>query len=398
MARKPPLVTSQEALANLFAHSRYLPLLGSAQAIPLQGTKAEIRAHVRQVCPQLPGVYGMLNSSHQLLYVGMSRRLDRRLLTYFSSRVSLRKEGRIGRKARQLVWQPAGHPLIAWLRERELIQSFRPEMNVQGHPTGMQLGYLVQVDAPAPYFVLQDKLPRNHAGVWGPIPITRHSRGAVEQLNHHFQLRDCPRQTRMRFVDNLELSPADDPTPCLRADLQNCMAPCIGGCRAGQYQRAVRAARAFLDGRSQACLEEVQAAMQQAAQSHRFEQAARNRNRLFALQRLDLHLRRFHEWASHANFVYQGASQLDGQTWWMVVLRGQIVQIVPVPACETSRQAASEILQSALKSLAGRGQRSTVTGAHEFDAARTLLRWFRRHPDEQTCRCSLKAARRKCRR
>src|SRR5690606_4455504 len=123
----------------------------------------------------------------------------KRLAKYFSRNSRKGKETRLGRLAAAILWQPAEHELIARLRERELIGRYRPRCNVQGHPTRMKLGFVILHDQQAPSFSLQAKIPARTSGLWGPVPLTRFMRRAVEELNHHFLLRDCPRETPMLF-------------------------------------------------------------------------------------------------------------------------------------------------------------------------------------------------------
>ncbi|SFI75959.1 UvrB/UvrC motif-containing protein [Planctomicrobium piriforme] len=392
MARKRRLLAPLENPTDLFAPGHYASVLAPVRSIPLLGTKQELRRRVRCECFDGPGVYGMLDADQQLIYVGMSRLLKRRLLSYFASRSGGKKEFRIGRRAKSLLWQPAAHELIAWLRERELIRTFRPAYNVQGHPTRMQLGYIVQFDDPAPAFSLERQIPRSHIGVWGPVPLTQYVKQAVEKLNHHFQLRDCARSTPMRFRGDPALFEGVEATPCLRADLGSCLAPCIAACTRRGYSSSVRAAKQFLDGSPDECFLKLKTEMRTAAQTQRYERAAKARDTLQALQRLDHHLRRFHDWSSQANFVYPIESRLDNQTWWLLCLRGNVIAAVPAPTDRESRRAVNLQLSAALRTLAGSSPQRSVTSAHEFDSARTLYRWFHRNPEERPRRLTLREA------
>lgn len=338
----------------------------------------------------------MIDAAGQLVYVGMSRRLRRRLGCYFSSRGRRKKEHRIGRGSRTLIWQPVAHELIARLRERELIRYFRPEWNVQGHPTQRTWGYITLVSQEAGSFSVSLQVPRKHDGLWGPLAVTRHLRSAVAELNYHFRLRDCPRETPMHFQHDRHSAGGAVAPACLRADLGTCLSPCISGCTRRTYAQALAAAKTFLDGRSRRTLVEVETAMHQAAAARQFEKAAALRDRLDAFQRLDRSLRWHHDWSSQANFVYPFRSEADGQEWWLMVIRGVAVQVVPRP---TSHAARAEILP--FLGECGRDSQtvpglSAVTGPDEFESARILRRWFRLLPAEKDRCWSLAKARRLC--
>ena len=53
--------------------------------------RLEGRKMLRELCPLTPGVYGWLNADKQLLYVGKSKSLRTRLLTYFAKNPTERK-------------------------------------------------------------------------------------------------------------------------------------------------------------------------------------------------------------------------------------------------------------------------------------------------------------------
>ncbi|WP_437191931.1 GIY-YIG nuclease family protein [Planctomicrobium sp. SH527] len=401
MAKRRGRIANTEQLPRLFPVSRYASLLSETHVVPLTGNRREIRQLLRDRCPDQPGVYGLVDSSNQLVYVGMSRSLRRRVQFYFGNSTRRRKESRLGRRAQSLIWQPAAHTLVAALRERELIQSVRPIYNLQGRPSRILWGYVVQTGDPAPTFSLQREIPKSHDGVWGPVPLTSFQRSTVEQLNFQFQLRDCPSTTpfpfsRTKSTASSEVSPAF--SPCLRADLKTCLAPCIGSCSKRAYDSAVKTARQFLDGNSEPCFDSLTGAMKTAAAAHQFERAAMLRDRLQAFRNIDQVLKRFHSWSSRANFVYPIESQLDGKTWWMVFSRGVFVEAVPVPRDAAGKKQMLQLLDRLIDSSNGKSAPRTLTTAHEFSASRLLHRWFRLHSDQQRLLISLTRARARCRR
>ncbi len=69
----------------------------------------QLRQRVVQSCPRLPGVYGMLDRNGQLIYVGKSKSLRSRLLSYFAASNSEEKGGRIIENARAIQWETQPH-------------------------------------------------------------------------------------------------------------------------------------------------------------------------------------------------------------------------------------------------------------------------------------------------
>jgi excinuclease ABC subunit C len=394
VARKRQTGAEQADLTGWLAGSRYAGALLPAGQLQLDGLRAQRREALRKACPQLPGAYVLVDGDRQAFYVGMSRCLRRRLLAYVSSSRRRGKETRLGRRARQMLWQPAVHEFVAQLRERELIRQFRPEQNVEGQPIQIALGYLTLQGHPAGSFALQPHIPRSHRGIWGPIPATEFWRRAAAELNVQFQLRDCPAQTPMHFRDD---APASDLAPgCLRGELRTCLTPCAGGCTHREYDAAVASAVRFLNGRSPDLLQTLEREMAAAAQRRQFERAARLRDRLDLLARVDGRLRRVHDWNSQAQFVYRLHSAVDGKEWWMLVVRGTIIEMLPRPRTPDEKGTFAKLLQQAQQPLQGEGTQAQLTGPDEYESGRLLRRWFRRHPEEKQSRLTLAKAARLC--
>ena len=206
------------------------------------------RRSIRNQCPEEPGIYGMIGRDEQLIYVGMSRNLRRRLLTYFYNRSSTNSQQNIVRTAVRVVWETHTHELVAMVRERELIRRYRPYFNEAGQPSRTRSGHLFLSRGQAPSLMIE-ALPRADCNdSWGPIPLNRLTRTAVEVLNHLFRLRDCPQSVAMRFTNQRDLFPQTYSLGCERGELGSCLAPCAGCCSRRQYMRQVATARAVLNG------------------------------------------------------------------------------------------------------------------------------------------------------
>src|ERR1700731_1903084 len=103
---------------------------------------SRLREKVRKRCPRKPGVYGMVDATGELIYVGKAKCLRSRLLSYFRPNSRDPKAGRILGQTRTLVWEPAPNEFAALLRELELIRRWRPRCNVQGQPTRYRRTYV----------------------------------------------------------------------------------------------------------------------------------------------------------------------------------------------------------------------------------------------------------------
>jgi excinuclease ABC subunit C len=203
----------------------------------------KLRVKVREECPRLPGVYGMVNVVGELIYVGKAKNLRARLLSYFRPRSRDPKAARIIHQAKALVWETASSEFAALLRELELIRRWQPGFNVQGQPTRRRRCYVCIGRRPAPYVHLSVKARPGAVACYGPIPASRQAREAVRHLNDLFRLRDCSQAQEMVFADQQELFPIARAAGCLRYEIGTCLGPCAAACSQKEYADQVRVAR-----------------------------------------------------------------------------------------------------------------------------------------------------------
>ena len=341
---------------------------GAEHCIEIPRDRMQARKLLRETCPRSPGVYGWLDPHRQLHYVGKSKSLRHRLLSYFAKIPSDPKMARIRRQSGQIVWQPVSHELLALLREQELINRFRPGFNSQGQPTRRRPAYVCLTDSTAPTTVVRRQLANNENQYrFGPILGTSQLRAAIDVLNNCFGLRDCPDQTKMEFSDQLQLFQHERPAKCMRLELATCPGPCAGACSKADYQQGVSRALAFLQGFDTSVLDDLQARMQRTALHRQFEAAAVWRDRWESLAWLHRRLESLRRARMELNCVYE-IPGLQGKIW--LILDGGL----PI-ACvgeTTNRKVRENFLPPAKtdrrpqRALAGRAAGNQLAYDHGF--------------------------------
>jgi excinuclease ABC subunit C len=361
-----------------FGPSQFLPPGDPGRTVRIEGNKpAELRAQVRLLAPQQPGVYGMLDAEDHLLYVGKAKNLRTRLQSYFRHKSRPARAGRIIAQARRIVWEITPSEFASLLRELELIRRWRPRWNVQGQPLRRQLTFLCLGRPPAPFLFLSRKITARVQAAFGPLPASRQTRDATRRLNDWFRLRDCPEPQEMIFPEQGELFPQLRAPGCLRLEIGTCLGPCTGGCARTDYQEQVRRARAFLAGKDLAPLEAMRREMQAAADAQQFERAASLRDRWTALTWLADRLRRVRQAQEEMSFIYPVPGP-DGAACWYFIHGARTVDMIPAPHDEATRQAAREKIQAIYR------HRSGLLDCYEHADSRMLvMMWFRRHPRER---------------
>ena len=336
-----------------------------------------LRSQVRLLCARNPGVYGMVDPTGELIYVGKAKSLRARLLSYFRPRSRGKKAGRIMGQTATLVWEPCPSEFAALLRELELIRRWRPRWNVQGQPLRLRKAFVCVGREPAPYVFLTRRPPLTALATFGPIPAGHRAMAAVCRMNDLFQLRDCPQIQEMIFPDQGGLFSLERPPGCLRFEIGTCLGPCTGTCGRQAYGARVRAAKGFLAGTDLGPLQDLAKTMAAAAQAQQFERAAVLRDKLEVLTWLTARLERLRDARARMSFIYP-VSDKAGQTLWYLVHAGRIVKFVEEPRDPAGARVAREAIQALLGT-----QSAGLLESHEHaDGMMLVMAWFRKYPKE----------------
>jgi excinuclease ABC subunit C len=333
---------------------------------------------MRQDCPRLPGVYGMIDPTGELIYVGKAKDLRARLLSYFRPRSRDAKAGRILKRTRSLVWEIAPSEFAALLRELELIQRWQPRFNVQGQPSQRRRVYVCVGRRPAAMVFLAKQPPRTALASFGPVPAGFKAREAVRRLNDWFRLRDCPEAQEMTFSDQRELFDLPLTPGCIRHEIGNCLAPCAAACSRLDYAASVGSALAFLRGDDASSLRMLEGEMTAAAANLHFERAAALRDKLDTLTWLSDHLQRVRD-ASRHSFIYALRGHDEAELWYLIN-GGRVRAIVAAPIDERSRHEAVKRIQEVYSI---RAVASGTPYVGEMDGVLLVAAWFRQRTEER---------------
>jgi excinuclease ABC subunit C len=340
------------------------------------GQGATLRGRIRRLCPQRPGVYGMIASSGELLYIGKAKRLRTRLLSYFRVKSRDTKARKLIARTQSIVWEFAASEFAALLRELELIGRWQPNFNVQGRPRGRR-AYVCIGRAPAPYVYLSAQPGVKTLACFGPVPSGRQAREAVRRLNDWFQLRDCPQHQVMYFADQTELFQTPRTAGCLRHELGTCLGPCAAACTRPAYAQHVRAARAFLTGADTSALEVLHQQMKAAAAALAFERAGAIREQLEVLQWLRDQLDRVRQAQERYSCVYAVRGH-GGAVLWYLLHHGLVQAVTPAPADAATAQAT----WARMEAVYTNGGRHDPVAADALGQLFLVASWFGRYPEE----------------
>lgn len=222
----------------------------------------------------LPGVYRMLDTEGQVLYVGKAKRLKRRVLSYTREQDSRRIALMVSKTASMmaLTTRTENEALIL---EQQLVRELNPPYNVRLKDGKRFPGLLLTTAHDYPRITKHRGKPGKGNRFFGPFADGRSVEHAVRQIQRLFMLRTC---------DDATLNSRT--RPCLLHQIHKCTAPCVGKVSKEDYDTQVKTAIAFMEGKRKDIAKTLEDTMMKAAQEERFEDAARDRDRLKALMQI----------------------------------------------------------------------------------------------------------------
>jgi excinuclease ABC subunit C len=180
-----------------------------------------MRDVVRSDCADRPGVYRMLSPEGEIVYVGKSKRVRSRLLSYFRCSYPEDKGARILREAGRIEWDYTPSEFAALLEELRLIKRYRPRFNVAMKRDARHFVFIKLARVPAPKLLVVRGAGQDDAAVYyGPFQGAYRVNEAVRELNDVLGLRDCALDSKMHFADQRELFQLTPRTPgCIRFEV-----------------------------------------------------------------------------------------------------------------------------------------------------------------------------------
>ncbi len=242
-----------------------------APAAPPRTGPEVIAAYVRHL-PASPGVYRMLDTAGEVIYVGKARSLKARVSNYARDGNHTNRIARMISATATMEFVTVRTDAEALLLEANLIKRFRPRYNVVLRDDKSFPFILLTRDHRAPQITKHRGARARKGDYFGPFASAGAVNRTINMLQRAFLLRSCSDSVFETVT-----------RPCMLHQIKRCSAPCTGVISAEDYDALVIEAISFLRGESQNVRDMYKRMMQEAADNLEFENAARFRNRLWAL-------------------------------------------------------------------------------------------------------------------
>ena len=271
----------------------------SSAGVPAAG--ATVIDGYLKTLPSAPGVYRMINTKGDVLYVGKAKNLKKRVASYT-------RPDRQPNRTRRMIAETASMEFVtthteaeALLLEANLIKRYRPRYNILLRDDKSFPSILLTGEHAFPQVLKHRGAESRKGDYYGPFASVWAVNEALATLQRAFLLRSC---TDTVFANRTR--------PCLLHQIKRCSAPCVGRISEAEYGASVEHARAFLAGGSQKIQRHFSRLMQDASDAEEYEKAAGYRDRIRALTRIQAHQDINLKGVGDADVI--GAHQAGGQT------------------------------------------------------------------------------------
>jgi excinuclease ABC subunit C len=231
-----------------------------------------IRRRLRAV-PDQPGVYLLRDHAGQVIYIGKALRLRDRLRAYFTATQS----GRIAdlvRRVYDFEFVLSANEVEALVLECNLIKHYRPRFNIRLKDDKNYLYLKLPVAEEFPRVHYSRRVLDDGALYFGPYTSAQSLRSTVKSIRQLLPFRTCSDDIFKQHK------------VCLDYHIKRCPGPCEGKISADDYRARIQQVALFMEGRSDVLTRELRQRMGAAADRLDFENAARYRDQLGAVEKI----------------------------------------------------------------------------------------------------------------
>ncbi|HEY4025328.1 MAG TPA: excinuclease ABC subunit UvrC [Candidatus Dormibacteraeota bacterium] len=240
----------------------------------MEGASETIRQRLRAV-PDTPGVYLMRDVSGTVIYVGKALRLRDRLRSYFTpGYAQTPRIADLVRRVTDFEFVKAENEVEALVLECNLIKHYRPRFNIRLKDDKNYLYLKLPVTEEFPRVHYTRRILDDGALYFGPYTSAQSLRSTVKSIRQLLPFRTCSDDIFKQHK------------VCLDFHIRRCPGPCEGRIDSAEYGARILDVALFMEGRSDQLTRQLRQKMRVAAEGLDFENAARYRDQLLAIEKI----------------------------------------------------------------------------------------------------------------
>ena len=223
--------------------------------------------------PTTPGVYLWRDKYQRIIYVGKAINLRNRVRSYVQQDVNRSvKVTAMMRRAWDVETIQTKTEMEALILEATLIKEHHPKYNIMLRDDKTYPYVKVTVQEEYPRLFMTRRLERDGAKYFGPFTDVTAVHHVLRILRSYYPLRTCKSMKVER--------------PCLQYHMHYCEGPCMKYVTVEAYRKYIDDIVALFEGKQVQVIQEITSKMEQASEDLEFELAAKYRDDLLSIQKV----------------------------------------------------------------------------------------------------------------
>ena len=228
--------------------------------------------------PRTPGCYLFKNEHQKVIYIGKAKILRNRVRQYFqdSKRDDMKLQAMVS-KVRDLEIIETDSEVEALILESNLVKEYRPRYNIE-LKDDKSFPYIKVTDELFPRIYVTREKEKSGGRFFGPYTDVKNLRHTLKTLHRIFPVRSCTHYFTPEKIKERKIK------LCLDYYIHKCDGPCQGLIEPDAYRKIIDQMARFLDGKTSDLLKHLRSEMQIFAAAQQFEEAAKIRDRIQAIE------------------------------------------------------------------------------------------------------------------
>lgn len=234
-----------------------------------------------KLLPFAPGIYMMKDKNDKIIYVGKSKCLHNRVSHYFQPITSMNaKTAKLSANIFDFECIYTKSEAEALILENELIKRHNPKYNIKLKDAKTYPYIKLSYESEFPKITVSRTRNNDNSEYFGPYISTKNANDIVDTISKHFSVATCGKE--FKFGKKVC-------RPCLSFHLGQCIGPCSGNVSVSEYSEIFSDIKDFLKGNYKSAINELTEKMNACAEKFDFENAAKYRDRISAINKLNEH-------------------------------------------------------------------------------------------------------------